>query len=75
MDRRLEGKVAIVTGGASGLGRAIALRFATHGARVVIADIRRDPKEGGAPTDQIIQRESSGAACFSPTDVTQYAQV
>jgi NAD(P)-dependent dehydrogenase (short-subunit alcohol dehydrogenase family) len=35
---RLEGKVAIVTGGATGLGRAIALRYAQEGAKVVIAD-------------------------------------
>jgi NAD(P)-dependent dehydrogenase (short-subunit alcohol dehydrogenase family) len=36
---RLEGKVAIVTGAASGIGRAIAHRFAAEGAYVVIADL------------------------------------
>jgi len=36
---RLEGKVAIVTGGATGLGRAIALRYAREGAKVVVADL------------------------------------
>jgi D-sorbitol dehydrogenase (acceptor) len=39
---RLEGKVAIVTGAASGMGRAIALRYADEGARVVIADLNAD---------------------------------
>ncbi|TVU37106.1 hypothetical protein EJB05_10399 [Eragrostis curvula] len=39
MDKRLEGKVCIVTGGAQGIGEAIARMFVRHGARVVIADI------------------------------------
>ncbi len=37
---RLEGKVAIVTGGAQGMGRAIALRYAQEGAKVVIGDLK-----------------------------------
>ncbi len=51
---RLEGRTAVVTGGASGLGRAIALRFADEGARVVVGDLRRDPVEGGEPTEALL---------------------
>src|SRR5579871_1496688 len=40
--RRIEGKTAVVTGGASGLGTAIAVRLKSEGARVVITDLRPD---------------------------------
>lgn len=59
----LEGKVAIVTGGASGLGRAMVERFAAEGARVVIADI--DADGGGA-----LASELGDGAAFHRTDVT-----
>jgi NAD(P)-dependent dehydrogenase (short-subunit alcohol dehydrogenase family) len=52
---RLSGRITIVTGSASGLGRAIALRFAAEGATVVVSDVRRDPREGGAATEALIE--------------------
>lgn len=66
---RLEGKVAIVTGSASGLGRAISILFAQEGARVVGADIDVD---GGRETVAMIE-EAGGTGMFVETDVTQAA--
>jgi glucose 1-dehydrogenase len=50
----LADRVAVVTGGASGIGRAIALRFADAGARVVVADVRSEPREGGETTEDLL---------------------
>jgi NAD(P)-dependent dehydrogenase (short-subunit alcohol dehydrogenase family) len=62
---RLAGKVAVITGAASGLGRASAQLFAEHGASVVIAD--RDASGGEETVAQI--RDTGGQAEFIETDV------
>lgn len=63
--RELEGKGALVTGAASGIGRAIALAFAHAGARVVLLD--RDAARGTEAARAISER--GGAALFVPCDV------
>lgn len=72
--RRLEQKVCIVTGGASGIGRAIARLFAQHGARVVVADLSEQVLEGGVPTVDLIA-DDGGVAVFVETDVADVAAV
>lgn len=71
---RLKDTTAIVTGASSGLGRAIARRFAAEGASVVIADIDTTPREGGEPTADIIAQEG-GTARFQRCDVTKWEDV
>jgi L-rhamnose 1-dehydrogenase len=68
---RLAGKVAIVTGSARGIGRAIALRFGQEGARVAVVDVREDE---GRETVQLIEA-GGGQAKFVRTDVSDKAQV
>ena len=67
----LEGKAALVTGAASGIGRATALAFAREGARVLVADTAE--VEGERVAAAI--REAGGAAFFLRVDVTREADV
>lgn len=66
MAGRLEGKVAMVTGGSSGIGRSCALRFATEGAKVVIGDL--DETRGAETVAAIVA--AGGQAAFRRTDTS-----
>jgi NAD(P)-dependent dehydrogenase (short-subunit alcohol dehydrogenase family) len=71
MPGRVKGKVALVTGGASGIGRATALTFAREGAKLIIADMN---EAGGHQTVHMIT-EQGGQAIFVRTDVSQAVEV
>ena len=68
---KLQGKVAIVTGAASGIGKAIAQRYAVEGAKVAIADMNRDAAEAAAAE----LRGTGAKAMAVAADVTDEAQV
>ena len=68
MAGRLDGKVAVVTGGASGIGAATCRRFVAEGARVVVADLNDDQGES-------FVHELGSAAAFKHTDVGSLADV
>ena len=64
--RRFEHRVALVTGGSSGLGRATAVRLASEGADIAVADINT---EGGEETKRLVE-EQGGKCLIVRTDVT-----
>ncbi|MFC2000347.1 SDR family oxidoreductase [Chloroflexota bacterium] len=69
--KKLDGKITLVTGGGSGIGRAAALSCAREGAKVVIADILA---EGSEETVEMIKK-SGGQALFFKTDVSRADEV
>lgn len=71
IERKLAGRAAIITGAGSGIGRASALLFARHGARVVVADV---VEPAGRETVDAI-RAAAGEAIFVACDVSNEANV
>ena len=68
---RLDGKVAFITGGGGGIGRATAERFAQEGAKVVVAEINAELGEAAAQSARDFAANSGGDAHFIKCDVTE----
>jgi NAD(P)-dependent dehydrogenase (short-subunit alcohol dehydrogenase family) len=71
MAGQLAGKITLVTGGGSGIGKATSLAFAREDAKVVVADVN---VAGGEETVRLIQ-DTGGDATFVSADVAQASQV
>ena len=71
-DSGFQDRVVVITGGASGIGRALGERFAAEGARVVLADIERDRLER---TAEELGKSAAGEVTGIPVDVTDPASV
>jgi NAD(P)-dependent dehydrogenase (short-subunit alcohol dehydrogenase family) len=71
MGAMMQGKAGLVTGAASGIGRACAIRFGSEGASVIVSDLESS-REGGEETVRTI-RDAGGEAEFFPCDVAQSA--
>ncbi|SMO79609.1 SDR family NAD(P)-dependent oxidoreductase [Halorubrum cibi] len=76
IDADFSGETVVVTGGSSGIGRAVATGFGDAGATVINADVREAPKDTDAdvPTHETIE-ERGGTAAFVGTDVSKPSQI
>jgi len=74
LNPNFEGETVVVTGGTSGIGREVALRFAEAGAAVVVGDVDREPKDAAIPTAALIE-DAGGTAAFVRTDVAEYGDL
>ena len=69
---KLKDKVALITGAGAGIGRAIAIRFASEGASVMVADCNRSSYASGESTVKTIE-DAGGQASFVLADVSKAA--
>lgn len=75
MSQLLVDRTAVVTGAASGIGRAIATKFAQEGADVVVADVRDTPRIDEEPTQEYIDEHTESSAKYVHTDVTDISDL
>ena len=70
--RKLGGKVAVVSGSGRGIGRSVALKLASEGARVVVNDLDRDPAE--AVVEEIRKGGGEAVACHGNVTAPDFAE-